>query len=308
VAAPVVIIEVASPAATPSSTAALVRACDEAVRQGHCELSRPGADPPQPDAIAIVSWQAPAQSHVRVEVGVRQASRTEWAVRELDFRDEDSVTERWRSAGLVIATLVGDLSKKDEAAPRASEAVPAPAPSSATAPTAADSAGRAWVGLGGQAGPAMQEGSWRSGVWVNGAWIVRPTPIYVGLSADFSGRGTDRHGVDAQWLTFGAGVGLFLSTPAKLQAGIELEGIVENFRVQALHPVTRAEARSDGTTPGVRVTLDLSWPNDHWLSAVGGVQWSRLQSGTLVRVADRVVDRSPPWGMKGLVGLRFRLP
>ena len=296
--APVVIIEVASPAATPSSTAALVQACDEAVQQGHCALSRPGADPARPDAIAIVSWRMPNQEHVRVEVGVREAPGTQWAVRELDFRNEDSLIERWRSAGLVIATLVGSLTKHDELAPQAS------APARTVRPTPASG----WVGVGPEVGPAMQEGSWRPGLWVNGAWAFRPLPLYLGLAADYSLRGTDQHGVTAQWLTVGAGAGLFASSSFNLQVGVGLEAIVEYLHVEALHPVTGARAGRGSATPGVRATLDLSWPSDRGVCAVGGFQWWRLEAGTVVRVADETADRSPPWGLKGLVGLRIRLP
>jgi len=294
--APVVIIEVASPAATPSSTAALVQACDEAVQQGHCALSEPGAEPLRPDAIAIVSWQMPNQAHVRVEVGVRGASGTQWAVRELDFRNEDSTIERWRSAGLVIATLVGSLTKQADRMPRAAEA------------TRKGRTTSGWIGAGAEAGPAMEQGLWRPGLWVNGAWVLRPLPLYLGLTADYNLRGRDRHRVAAQWLTVGAGAGVFATSSFHLQVGVGAEAILEYLHVQALHPVTGTEAQQGNATPGFRATLDLSWPSDRGVCALGGVQWWRLRAGTTVRVADEAVDRSPPWGLKGLVGLRIRLP
>ncbi len=296
--APVVIIEVAPPAATPSSTAVMVEACDEAVRRGHCALSEPGREPLRPDAIAIVSWQMPNEEHVRVEVGVRGPAGTEWAVRELDFRNEDSTIERWRSAGLVIATLVGNLTKQEERALPAPEKTP-------KGPTTTTSG---WIGGGAEAGPAMEQGLWRSGLWVNGAWVLRPLPLYLGLTADYSLRGRDRHRVAAQWLTVGAGAGAFVTSSFHLELGVAAEVILEYLHVQALHPVTGTEGQQGNVTPGVRAALDLSWPSDRGVCAVGGVQWWRLRAGTVVRVADETVDRSPPWGMKGLVGLRVRLP
>jgi hypothetical protein len=107
VVAPVVIIEVAAPGSSPSGLAALVRACDEAISEGRCVISHPGKDPPEPEAVAIVSWVG--NNRVRVEVGVRRDPSSEWRVREVGFGARDSMVDRWRAAGLVIATLVGEL-------------------------------------------------------------------------------------------------------------------------------------------------------------------------------------------------------
>jgi hypothetical protein len=325
VAAPVVIIEVAAPAANPGDAAALVRACDEAVPGGRrCVLSRPGEDPPRPDAVAIVSWEG--DQRVRVEVGVRRTVNSEWLVREVSFTPEDSTIERWRAAGLVIATLVGSLGER-EPPPPGSEAPPPPQrPSRPARPWPAQpspppghrppwSEDSLWIDggvLSGPAFPALPTAAWRSGFWVGGAWPVKALPATVGFAADYSWVPYDSDWVRAQWLTLAVSAGAHVDAPLGVLVEGRLEALGEYMSVYALYPVDGSvdpsEASTQGFLAGFRFTLNLTWPRAGMLSPLIGFQSWRLERGTRVMVAGVEVGRFLPWGIRGLVGLRLRVP
>src|SRR5580704_8130880 len=94
---------------------AMVDACSRGVA-GRCVLSGEPLDT-EPTALAVVTWSDEEKRVVRVEVGLRREARAEWRVQAVTFRAEDAPAERWRSVGLVIATLV-DESVQAAAPPR----------------------------------------------------------------------------------------------------------------------------------------------------------------------------------------------
>jgi hypothetical protein len=103
---PAVVIDLGTPVA-PAEAASVVAACNAAIVAGSCSLEAAASEPAQ--AIAIVRWSGSEQRRVRIEVGLREADRPAWSVREVTFSPGDPVRERWRTVGLVIATLAGEL-------------------------------------------------------------------------------------------------------------------------------------------------------------------------------------------------------
>jgi hypothetical protein len=103
---PAVVIDLGTQVA-PAEAASVLEACNAAIVAGSCELEAAASEPPQ--AIAIVRWSGSEQRRVRIEVGLREAERPAWSVREVAFSPGDPLRERWRTVGLVIATLAGEL-------------------------------------------------------------------------------------------------------------------------------------------------------------------------------------------------------
>jgi hypothetical protein len=103
---PAVVIDLGTPVA-PVEAASVVAACNAAIVAGSCSLEDAASEPSQ--AVAIVRWSGSEQRRVRIEVGLREAERPAWSVREVTFAPRDPVRERWRTVGLVIATLAGEL-------------------------------------------------------------------------------------------------------------------------------------------------------------------------------------------------------
>lgn len=122
-----------------SSTEAawVLAACNAAIVRGTCELDSPANTPPR--AVAIVRLHGRGRS-VRIEVGLRDSERAAWSVREIEFSAKDPERERWRTVGLVLATLVGEAEaaradgRESDAAGSAPDA-PAPAASESAAST-----------------------------------------------------------------------------------------------------------------------------------------------------------------------------
>jgi hypothetical protein len=113
---PAVVIDLGT--RVPAAEAAWVlESCNAAIVNGSCELDTTASEPPR--ALAIVRWLGSQRLAVRIEVGLREAERAAWSVRELDFLARDPVRERWRSVGLVVATLVGEVEAGREPGPDA---------------------------------------------------------------------------------------------------------------------------------------------------------------------------------------------
>jgi hypothetical protein len=103
---PAVVIDLGSQVA-PNEAAWVLEACNAAIVSGTCELDTSASEPGR--ALAIVRWESEARRSVRIEVGLRAAERADWSVREMEFSGRDPARERWRSIGLVLATLVGEV-------------------------------------------------------------------------------------------------------------------------------------------------------------------------------------------------------
>jgi hypothetical protein len=96
----------------PNETAWVLDACNAAIVKGTCELDTTASEAPR--AVAIVRLIGAEGRSVRIEIGLREADRDSWSVRALEFAAQDPARERWRSVGLVLATLVGELEAAEE--------------------------------------------------------------------------------------------------------------------------------------------------------------------------------------------------
>ncbi len=102
---PAVVVDLGSQI-RPAEAAWVLAACNAAIVQGTCEREVPAGTSPR--AVAIVRLQGTRQ-RVRIEVGLRESERAAWSVREIVFSRTDPARERWRTVGLALATLVGEV-------------------------------------------------------------------------------------------------------------------------------------------------------------------------------------------------------
>jgi hypothetical protein len=98
--------------AAPDQTAWVLEACSRAITNGRCVADAPG-DQESPAAVAIVRVKDVDGRLVRIEVGRRRDERAAWSVREIEFAAADPPSECWRSVGLALATLVGEIEELD---------------------------------------------------------------------------------------------------------------------------------------------------------------------------------------------------
>lgn len=102
---PAVVVDLGSQV-RPAEAAWVLSACNAAIIRGSCELE---ATPDAPArAVAIVRLRG-RRTCVRIEVGLRDTERAAWSVREIEFSAKAPPRERWRTVGLALATLVGEV-------------------------------------------------------------------------------------------------------------------------------------------------------------------------------------------------------
>jgi hypothetical protein len=122
----------------------------------------------RPDAVALVLWQGEDFLQVTVRVG---RGNGQWVQRALAFSERDSISERFTTVGLTVATLVGETSPQPEPAPP-TVALPPPAAAPADVrpqPAPRQPSPRAPLLLA-QLG-VMTGSSWRGADWEKGGWL-----------------------------------------------------------------------------------------------------------------------------------------
>ena len=223
---PVVSLDVL-PADVPAEYApAMVSACSDALAEGRCAMAQTLPESTQPEAVALVLWQGEGFLQVTVRVG---RGGGQWVARALSFSERDSISERWTTVGLTVATLVGETRERgaqahsDQDETNAQPGLPEPArdpkassppPAKAEFPAAAQPSALAprWQGrIGLLTGPGWDNGDWRAGGWLSVGFKLPGTPVVLhgfgsyALSRDPTLQGEQ---LSTRWLTLGAGAGV----------------------------------------------------------------------------------------------------
>lgn len=223
---PTVIVDLGADA-TPERIAWVLDACNDAIGAGRCVTEAAAGEAP-PRAVAIVRVRAGAERVVRIEVGERGNEHAEWSLRELHFETGDPPAERWRSVGLALATLVGELDPDDDvsppeqldSAPAPPEPEPEPPPADARraspeSPPPIDTAPhfelpierpRAFIGLGILGGQGSVEQPVRWGGGLSAGWISA-AGLSLGVTGDYSTLTTEQGRLKLDWLRLTASVG-----------------------------------------------------------------------------------------------------
>jgi hypothetical protein len=307
---PVVSLDVL-PADVPAEHApAMVAACSDALADGQCAMAQTLPESTQPEAVALVLWQGDGFLQVTVRVG---RGGGQWVARALSFSERDSLSERWTTVGLTVATLVGEtrgLDIKGRAAmkpspPGAATAMPAPADvgsQPAGRPSPLPSA--RWQGrFGAATGPGWDSGNWRMGPWLSLGFRISGTPLVLNALGSYAlshGPTVRSAELSTRWATVGVGVGLTGTWPALDVAGsAAIEVAYRRIDVDY-----RDQGASDEEVP-VSLRALLSYPARGTLAATGGFALRLPPDNSNETSGLRV--RSPAFAGEVVAGLEVRL-
>jgi hypothetical protein len=232
--------------------------------------------------------------------------------------------ERWRSVGLTIATLAGEMVARAEHANATSEPpLPATKPeSSAPSERGADvekdtgagaGTGRPtpsrrqtlWIGVAGAAGPGLGDGSARFGGWADAGWRPLELPLFLRFSAGFAARPRDLQGLSVQWETVTLGMGGTVgSGPLAIEPRLAASLDVVHAAV-----TDSASNRGDSGTSvgfGLHGGADVVFRIQHF-GVVGSLDAWHLAARTDILVKDAYTGVSSANGWALGMGVRFFL-
>jgi hypothetical protein len=328
-AAPVVIEMPAQDAALPFARV-LVNACTEGLRDRRpCVLE--DSTTPAAYAVVIVSWESPAHTGAKIEVGMRQGSRADWVTRYVTFNASDVEAERWRSVGLIVATLVEQAGNERKTEPPSAAAAPPGPPEAKAAPPdrSDDSAAPAGerpspTGAGGTGGTQgwLLDGAFETargagsgfgafGGVVRAGHHLGSLPLFATGSVRYETQATDgpiAH-VSLQWAWVSAGVGV----AADLQGPFRVEARLEPTAAWVHASAAGSVSSPSGALLGVREGVGATWWWARPIGLVVGVEATQLTQSAVVNVS---ANGAPPYpmvttedwfGWCATAGLRMRL-
>jgi hypothetical protein len=307
-----VVVEIAPKDAASPYAGTLLAACTGAVRvpagcvvEGKTERVRPAA-------VAIVSWSDAERRKVRIEVGTESAERSQWVARDISFQPSDQEVERWRSVGLLIASLVGEVLHEPDSSKGETDARPsAPADRDRATPSASVSVA--------SEPPAAERRSSR----LDAGFLFGASPVFLGVSLrparllgynwlaaarlDYANQATLPSGFYLTWAAGGLGFGI-ASAPNVPHVSVDarIEG-----NIRYLRAAVTLGGMSDHTSQwsfGARLTANAGWM---WSSSLGFfVSLSALQmsNGVVIRLRGQTVERLPALSGDACAGVRLALP
>jgi hypothetical protein len=306
---PVVSLDVL-PADVPAEYApAMVAACSDALAEGSCAMAATLPESTRPDAVGLVLWQGEQYLQVTVRVG---RGNGQWLQRALTFSERDSISERFTTVGLTVATLVGETMPQPEPAPPPPASLPpavvapSPPPVAPTKPAAQPTHSREYLlrgQLGALVGPSWDRSNWQKGGWVSVGFQIPHSPFVAhafGSYALSSGPIYADVLLTTSALTGGIGAGIAGTWDALSVRGVALvELAIRRLEVEGL-----GRSAADEELP-VRLRLSASFP------ARGPVG---VMAGAALRIPPASDQESDPQRLKGpavetelLAGLEIRL-
>lgn len=328
---PVVAVEIA-PArpADERKLFALLRACSRALPAGACEEA--GSSQQEPAALARVNWDASGSASVTVRL--RDGEHD--LARELSFSSGDPELQRWRSVGLIIATIVDELrvqSKTEQAAtgqggssaagtgdarPTATaRAAPPPRPAAAQAaalpgPSVDIQQRRRRAAmvrpnsfeLGGSGGSGLSGGGLRGGAYARGAHDIAGLPAFASVRIAYLTSPSSPPSLT--WTELGIGGGFQLTGRYfRFESGLNVQLV--RVSASARSPLTAVMDTRASWLPGVALQLSAVWPARSLLAVRLGGWGSRLAREVVVTNAGQEIGRLLPfnWGAEGGARLAF---
>jgi hypothetical protein len=291
----VVVVELAPADAPPTLADALLDSCSVALRRGTCaRADTPEASPAQ--ATAVIVWNG---LDVRIEVGVQREGRPLWVLRELSFSSSDPEVERWRAAGLTVASLVGEVQ------PWVSTPQPEPPPPAAPVQRKDELTLRSDANLGVSAlvGPGLSSGGVRVGGKLDAAHRVWGPAFVMGAVDHSVGLGTSED-LSLAWTSVAAS-GVYMTDVA---SGLEL-GASGGLVVQRTAASTKSEPTDSGSQwdPGLALGVLAKWPANESLSLRAGVDARQFWRGAEIRVGGEEAGKSSRWTAFVWLGLQWSL-
>jgi hypothetical protein len=261
---PVVSLDVL-PADVPAEYApAMVAACSGAIAEGSCAMAATLPESTRPDAVALVLWQGEQYLQVTVRVG---RGNGQWLQRALTFSERDSISERFTTVGLTVATLVGETMPQPEPEPARPALVPPsvvpakPSAAAAVRPASPPAQPREHLFRGQLAalfGPSWDGASWQKGGWVSVGFQLPHTPLVAHAFGSYSlssGPVYREVGLSTNALAGGVGVGVAGTWEALSVRGVALVELA----VRRLEVARGDRSTADSEVP-LRLRLSASFP------------------------------------------------
>jgi hypothetical protein len=290
-AAPVIVYGLPAP---PPLRGALLSACSDALKHRAC-IAGDEADrvAEAPAATAIIALPDGTDRHVRISLERLDVTPHRRSERDTRFAGEDPVIERWRTAGLVVAALMGESEITPEHSAPADDRVP-------LTPANPDrSVG--FVAVTAQMGPGLDDGTVRIGAVVRGALTFRSPVAFIALAMGHTVRPSEP-GMSVSWSTFGAGAGARTVVPgADLGLRVRVEVLLEYLQASTASGAALAGGGSR-LLPGLSGGVDAVWPASSPIAVTAGFSLWALSGGTAIRLDQEKVGSSRWLSYAGLLG------
>ncbi|WP_437717058.1 hypothetical protein WMF45_11965 [Sorangium sp. So ce448] len=309
--APIVVDIASGPAVQGELPALLVEACSRAAGGGGCALGDPKRGGTPLRALAVVWLDGPDYRRLRVDVASLGAPEGTLSSREIEFREEDPLPDRYRTAGLLVAALASE---------RAGSATPPDA--AAADPTGAEPAADAppprplgWflaagglVGNGLDVGPAGAAGPARAGGWVMATALDRRSGFFGTVSASYATALREpAPGLSVQWLALGGGGGIAAPiAPLDALVRARIEAAADWVMASPVDP-KKPEETGHGWSLGTRTAIDLVWPAEGSVALLGSAEAFVRIHQTDLRVRPKPEAALPKGGVTGMLGVQLRL-
>ncbi len=298
---PVVAVDVEAPSPTVAMQQVLMDACNASVTHLRCVPARE-VKGQEPVAVAMISTPGPDV----IVIELADAVRGEWFTRRLDFEAADLPTERWRSAGLSIGSLVGPADRPIEeervSTPEDRGTRPSTPPAAAAA-TPFDMG----IALQGIAGFGLERAAVRTGAQL-GLWVTPWVSFAPHVAAGYSVATDVPDNLRLRFVDLSAGLGWHWSVSERWWGRLRAQVSLQNVRASASpsEPGLGAHAEEDTAwIPGVRAGVDGACTfARHW-SAVLSLELLMQDGATQILVEDRRVAMVPALGALVGVGLEF---
>lgn len=290
---PLVAVDVEAPLPPVAMQQVLMDACNASLTHLQCVPAR-DIKGQEPVAVALISMPEPDV----IVIELADAVRGEWITRRMQFELGDSPTERWRSAGLSIGSLVGhaDLPVDAELENGPAEH----AGSSAPQPEQEFDMGIAFGGIGGM---GLERASVRTGAQL-GAWVRPWRSLAPHVAAGYSVAADMPDHFRLRFVDLGAGIGWHWFPTEPWWGRLRVQLSLQNVRASASPSEPGAGTLAEEQTawiPGVRLGVDGVWAfAQHW-SAVLSLELLLQDGATQITVEDRRVAMVPARG--ALLGL-----
>lgn len=309
--APIVVDIASGPAVHGELPALLVEACSRAAGGGGCALGDPKRAGTPVRALAVVWLDGPDYRRLRVDVASLGAPEGTLSSREIEFREEDPLPDRYRTAGLLVAAL-------------ASERAGAPTPPDPTGvePTGVAPAAAApplrplgWflaagglIGNGLDGGPAGAAGPARAGGWVMATMLDRRSGFFGSLSASYATALREpAPGLSVHWLALGGGGGIAAPiAPLDALVRARIEAAAEWVMASPGDP-KKPEETGHGWAFGTRTAIDVVWPAEGSVALLGSAEAFVRIHQTDLHVRPKPEAALPKGGFTGMLGVQLRL-
>ncbi|WP_437490800.1 hypothetical protein WME75_14395 [Sorangium sp. So ce1014] len=303
-AAPIVVDIASGPAVHGELPALLVEACSGAAGGGGCALGDPKRTGTPIRALAVVWLDGPDHRRLRVDVASLGAPEGTLSSREIEFREEDPLPDRYRTAGLLVAALAAERA----AAPAPPDPPPAPEDAEPAAGAPPPRPLGWFVGAGGLAGSGLDGGPARAGAWVMATALDRRSGFFGVLSASYAtALGEPAPGVSVQWLALGGGGGIAAPiAPLDALARARIEGTVDWVMASPRDP-KKPEETGHGWAFGTRTAIDLVWPAEGSVALLGSAEAFVRIHQTDLHVHPKPKATLPKGGFTGMLGVQLRL-